>query len=156
MTTPEMVLELTIALTDNQDSAGNYKISDNNEYRFRTLQILNTLCPELFPYSDTYKVTQKGKRPIVPYLTAFDQEIGLDDYICRSVLPEGLAGLLFADENPSLAGYHWQIYEERKAKLASGLPAESEPIVDVYGGGYTDEDGNYHNYFEYNDHSMWG
>ena len=156
MTTPEMVLELTIALTDNQDETGNYKIADNNEYRFRTLQILNTLCPELFPYSDTYKMVQKGKRPIVPYLTAFDQEIGLDDYICRSVLPEGLAGLLFADENPSLASTHWQIYEERKAQLSRGMPAESEEIVDVYGGGWYDDEGNYHNCFPYNDHSRWG
>ena len=137
MTTPEIVLELAIALTDNQDENGNYRISDNNEYRYRTLQILNTLIPELFPYSDTYKITQKGKRPIIEYLTTFDQEIGLDDYICRSVLPEGLAGLLFADENPSMASLHWQIYEERKANLARGMPAESEEIVDVYGGGYS-------------------
>ena len=88
MTTPEIVLELAIALTDNQDENGNYRISDNNEYRYRTLQILNTLIPELFPYSDTYKIAQKGKRPIIEYLTTFDQEIGLDDYICKSVLPE--------------------------------------------------------------------
>lgn len=155
-TTPEMVLELTIALTDNQNSNGNYKISDNNEYRYRTLQILNTLCPELYPFSDTYKKAGKGKRPIIEYLTAFDQEIGLDDYICRSVLPEGLAGLLFADENPSMASLHWQIYEERKAMLGRGMPAESEPIVDVYGGGYYDEDGNYHQYFPYNDMAQWG
>ena len=154
MTTPEIVLELAIALTDNQDENGNYRISDNNEYRYRTLQILNTLIPELFPYSDTYKITQKGKRPIIEYLTTFDQEIGLDDYICRSVLPEGLAGLLFADENPSMASLHWQIYEERKANLARGMPAESEPIEDVYGG-YYDEDGKYHNYFPYNDMSRW-
>ena len=154
MTTPEIVLELAIALTDNQDENGNYRISDNNEYRYRTLQILNTLIPELFPYSDTYKITQKGKRPIIEYLTTFDQEIGLDDYICRSVLPEGLAGLLFADENPSMASLHWQIYEERKANLARGRPAESEPIEDVYGG-YYDEDGKYHNYFPYNDMSRW-
>ena len=155
-TTPETVLELTIALTDNQDENGHYRIADNNEYRYRTLQILNTLIPELYPFSDTYKITQKGKRPIITYLTEFDQEIGLDDYICRSVLPEGLAGLLFADENPSMASLHWQIYEERKALLARGMPAESEPIVDVYGGGYYDEDGNYHNYFPYNDMAQWG
>ena len=154
MTTPEIFLELAIALTDNQDENGNYRISDNNEYRYRTLQILNTLIPELYPYSDTYKIAQKGKRPIIEYLTTFDQEIGLDDYICRSVLPEGLAGLLFADENPSMASLHWQIYEERKANLARGMPAESEPIEDVYGG-YYDEDGKYHNYFPYNDMSRW-
>ena len=156
MTTPEIVLELAIALTDNQDENGNYRIADNNEYRFRTLQILNTLIPELYPYSDTYKITQKGKRPIITYLTAFDQEIGLDDYICRSVLPEGLAGLLFSDENPSMASLHWEIYEERKALLSRGMPTESEPIVDVYGGGYYDEDGNYVNCYPYNDQSRWG
>jgi len=154
-TTPEMVLELTIALTDNQDESGRYRIADNNEYRYRTLQILNTLIPELYPYSDTYRITQKGKRPIVSYLTDFEEYIELDDYICRSVLPEGLAGLLFADENPSMASLHWQIYEDRKAQLARGMPAESEPIVDVYGG-YYDDEGNYHNYYPYNDMAQWG
>jgi len=155
-TTPEIVLELAMALTDNQDEKGKYQIADNNEYRYRTLQILNTLIPELYPYSDTYKITKKGKRPIIEYLTDFEQEIGLDDYICCSVLPEGLAGLLFSDENPSMASLHWQIYEERKADLARGMPAESEPIVDVYGGGYYDENGNYINYFPYNHMAEWG
>ena len=156
MTTPEMVLELAIALADNQDESGKYKIADNDEYRYRTLQILNTMTGELFPYSDTYKITEKGKRPIIEYLVSFDQPIGLDDYICRSVLPEGLCALLFAGEDPTMASTHMQIYEERKATLARGMPAESEPIVDVYGGGYYDEDGNYVNYFPYNDHSKWG
>lgn len=156
MTTPEMVLELALAVTDNLDENGHYKISDNNEYRFRTLQILNTLIPELYPYSDTYEITTKGKRPIVDYLTSFDQEIGLDDYICRSVLPEGLAALLFHDENPSMAATHLQLYEERKANLARGMPAEAEPIIDVYGGGYYDSDGNYVNYYPYNDMARWG
>ncbi len=155
-TTPEMVLELALAVTDNLDENGNYKISDNNEYRYRTLQILNTLIGELYPYSDTYKITAAGKRPIIEYLTAFDQEIGLDDYICRSVLPEGLAALLFHDENPSMASTHLQLYEERKAQLAQGMPAESESIVDIYGGGDYDDDGNYHNYFPYNDMAQWG
>ena len=53
-----------------------------------------------------------------------------------------------------MASLHWQIYEERKANLAMGMPAESEPIEDVYGG-YYDEDGKYHNYFPYNDMSRW-
>ena len=48
------------------------------------------------------------------------------------------------------------IYEERKAMLARGMPAESEPIVDVYGGGYYDADGNYHDCFPYNDMAEWG
>lgn len=154
-TTPEMVLELTIALTDNQDENGNYKITDNNEYRYRTLQILNTLIPELYPYSDTYKITEKGKRPIIPYLTDFEEDIDLDDYICRSVLPEGLAAWLLMTEDPSSASTHLQVYEERKANLARGMPAESEQIVDVYGGGYYDADGNYHDYFPYNDMAEW-
>jgi hypothetical protein len=61
-------------------------------------------------------------------------EIDLDDYICRSVMPYGLAAHLLLDENPSTAGFFQQRYDELKAQLSRGLPAESEDIIDVYGG----------------------
>lgn len=151
------VFEYAMALTDNLDDSGKFDTSDNREYKNRTLAIINTLIGELYPYSDNFRVAEKGKRPIATPVMSFTDDIELDDYICRSVLPEGLVALLFADENPTLANIHMQIYEDRKRMLQQGLPAESEPIVDVYGGGYYGEEGNWHNgAFPYNNHSRWG
>lgn len=160
MTTPQMVFEITMALTDNLNDAGDYDTNDTKEYKNRTLAILNSLLNEVFPYSDTYKRTEKGKRPICPYLTRFDEEIGVDDAICRGILTEGLAALLFQDENPEMANTHLQIYYERLAALKSGagMPVTSTDIVDVYDGGYEDENGDWvkgNMSWPYNHFSRW-
>lgn len=76
-----------------------------------------------------------GKRPIVGVIASMTDDINLDDYICRSVMPYGLAAHLLLDENPSAASFFQQRYEELLRGLRSGgIPTGSEDIVDVYGG----------------------
>ena len=136
-TTGMDVFETAITLMDELNDAGKYKHEDTEEYRQRTKAILNILIGELYVYSDTYKKNQdweKGRRPVPAMLEDLYTEIDLDDYICRSVMPYGLAAHLLLDENPSSAGFFQQRYDELKAQLQHGLPAESEDIVDIYGG----------------------
>ena len=45
-----------------------------------------------------------------------------------------LAAHLLIDENPTSASFFQQRYDELKAKLRLGFPAEFEPIEDIYGG----------------------
>lgn len=150
-TTAERVFELAINLMDELDDNGNYNYTDTEEYRNRTLGILNILRGELYMYSDTYRLNQEWpdrRRPIVATIDDFDQIIDLDDYICQSILPYGLAAHLLMDENPSSAGYFQQRYDELKMMLVRGMAADgSEDIVDVYGisGGIN----------PYNEFSMW-
>ena len=88
---------------------------------------------ELYPYSDTYDTSEEG-RPIATWIRDFKTPIELDDYICQSVLPYGLAAHLLMDENPASANFFQQRYDELKAGLRSGFPAAgSEDVVDVYG-----------------------
>lgn len=136
-TTGMDVFETAITLMDELNDAGKYKHEDTEEYRQRTKAILNILIGELYVYSDTYAKNQdweKGRRPVPAMLEDLYTEIDLDDYICRSVMPYGLAAHLLLDENPSSAGFFQQRYDELKAQLQRGLPAESEDIVDIYGG----------------------
>lgn len=136
-TTGEEVFELTMSLIDELDDQGDYDTSDTTEYRNRTLSILNVLRGELYPFSDTYKKNEdwaSGRRPVVGKLEDLDDVIDLDDYICQSVLPYGLAAHLLLDENPTTASFFQQRYDELKAELLRGLPVESEDIVDLYGG----------------------
>jgi hypothetical protein len=58
--------------------------------------------------------------------------IGLDDYLAQTVLPYGLAATLLLDENPNVASFFQQRYEE--LKTASKIPNEFAPIENVYGG----------------------
>lgn len=143
-TNAQMVFDLTMGLMDEVDSTGG---SDTAEYKDRTLFILNVLRGELYKYSDTYVDDVAGYRAIVRTIDNFEDTIDLDDYICQTVMPYGLAAHLLLDENPQAADFFNQRYQELLMKLERGLPAESADIVDVYGpcGGI----------YPYNEFSRW-
>lgn len=144
-TTAQRVFDLAMGLMDEvNETTGETDTPDTREYKNRTLLILNALRGELYPYSDTYTVEQAGKRPIAAVIQKFSDVIGLDDYICQTVLPYGLAAQLFLDENSAAASFLQQRYEELRDKLSRGLPSGSEAITDCYGIG-----------FEHNDFSRW-
>ena len=133
-TTAQRVFDLAMGLMDEvNETSGGTDDADTREYKVRTLLILNALRGELFPYSDTYAAEEPGKRPILAVIQSFDQVIGMDDYICQSVLPYGLAAQLLLDENPDSASFFQQRYEEMRMNLAKGLPQQSESMSDVYG-----------------------
>lgn len=144
MTTAQNVFDTTMALIDEvNESTGATDTSDTREYKQRTLAILNLLRGELYPYSDTFEKGAGKTRPIVKIIADFEEPILLDDYICQSVLPYGLAAHLLLDENPSAAGFFNGRYNELKAMLQRGLGGVSEDITDVYGG------------LTYNEFSRW-
>ena len=116
------------------ESTGQADTAENADYKRRTLPILNVLRAECFPCSDTWEAVEPGKRPVCPEIESFDSKIGLDDGICQGVLPYGLAAHLLLDENPSLASYFQQRYEELLAVMRQRMPAQSGDIVDLYGG----------------------
>ena len=133
-TAAQRVFDLAMGLMDEvNETSGGTDDADTREYKLRTLLSLNALRGELFPYSDTYAAEEPGKRPILEVIQSFDQVIGMDDYICQSVLPYGLAAQLLLDENPDSASFFQQRYEEMRMNLAKGLPQQSESISDVYG-----------------------
>lgn len=147
-TTAQRVFDLAMGLmAEVNENTGVTDTSETKEYKVRTLFILNALRGELYPYSDTFDITDAGKRPILPVIDSFDSVIGMDDYICQSIMPYGLAAHLQLDENTANASFFMQRYEELRDKLARGIPAVSESIEDVYGGSMS---------HPYNDFSRWG
>ena len=135
-TTGDDVFKIAITLMDELNDAGKYNYDDTKEYRNRTVSILNVLQLELYRYSDTYRKNrdwEKGRRAIPDAIEDIDDVIDLDDYICKAVMPYGLAAHLLLDENPTTASFFQQRYDELKLSLLSGIPAESEDIEDVYG-----------------------
>ena len=145
-TTAQWIFEAAMTLIDELNDQGQADHRDTTEYKNKTLYILNILRNELYPYSDTYKQRNDNKRPTLYLIEDFDDVILLDDYICQSVMPYGLAAHLMLDENPTVAAFCQQRYEELKAGLTKGIPAMSQDIVDVYagdGGGYYDANGNW-------------
>ena len=134
-TTAQWIFEKAMNLMDEvNESTGATDTADTREYKNRTIPILNILRVECFPASDTYRVTEPGKRPICPEIADFDTPIGLDDGICQGVLPYGLAAHLLLDENPDVAAYFNQRYDELLEEYRSAIPAQAEDIETMYGG----------------------
>ena len=133
----QSVFDKAMYLIDAQnESTGSTDNGDTTEYKVRTIGILNNLIDDVYPASDTFVIGEDGKRPALDDLADFSDEIRMDPYIVRSVLPCGLAAKLLSEENPTLADFFWQLYEQRLAKARAGVPASFESIEDglPYGG----------------------
>ena len=134
MTTANWVFDRAIHLMDEQNETnGKTRTQDTKEYEYRTLSILNVLVPELYPYSDTCEVRDDGKRSSPPELESLEQPIDLDDSICRSVLPYGLAAHLLLGENDVMASFFNQRYAENLHGLRSRATAVWEDIPFSFG-----------------------
>ena len=141
MTTVQQVFDMAIHPMDEQsETNGGTQTTDTQEYKFRTLSILNAIVPSLYPYSDTFDTSGTG-RPMCPLLTIpsdhskpdFTQEIPLDDTLARGVLPYALAGHLIAGENTELSAWFLNRYNQAFADLRSKIPGTFEPISAPYG-----------------------
>ena len=132
--TAQRVFDLAMGLMGEVNEAtGATDTSDTREYKSRTLLLLNVLKGELFPYSDTYTQATAGVRPACAPITDFTTPIGIDDVICETVMPYGLAALLLTDENANKSNFFQQKYEELKVQLRN-TAAEFQPITNVYNG----------------------
>lgn len=108
LTDGNWIFDRAMQLMDEQNGHN----GDTEDYRSRTLGILNILRHELYPYSDTFEVGEDGKRVICPELKTMEQPINLDDAIAQGVMPYGLAAHLLLGENDQMASFFFQRYAE--------------------------------------------
>ena len=129
------IFDKAIYLIDAQnESTGATKTSDTREYEVRCCGLLTTLLNEVYPYSDTYAPGGDGKRPTHPDVVALTDEVNMDDFICLSVLPAGLAALFTFEEDRAKYNAFWGDYLSRLAQAKATLPASSgfEDIENPY------------------------
>lgn len=141
MVTVQQVFDAAIHMMDEQsETSGATSTTDTQEYKFRTLSILNTVMPALYPYSDTFRDTGVG-RPVCPVLTVaadlrkpdFTQTIPLDDALALGVLPYALAAHLLSGENESLSAWFLDRYVQVFGDIRSKIPESFAPIPTPYG-----------------------
>lgn len=132
-TTAKYIFDQSIKLMDEQSDSGDSVWSDTVEYQHRAVAILNTLIGECYPYSDTYTVNTPGKRPIPKMAESLTDVVYLDDSLCKTVLPYGLAAELMKNDDPALGNYFLQRYQELLARHSRTIPAAWDTIEDVYG-----------------------
>lgn len=126
------VFKRAVMLMDEQSAAGAAEWADTDEYQKRSVPLINTIVPEMYPYSDTYR-PRRG-RPLADPIASLTDEIDLDDGLAGGVLPYALAAKLCMDDNPRVAAYCEQKYTELLEKFKNTLPANWDTPVDVYGG----------------------
>lgn len=138
--TVQQVFDMAIHAIDEQnESSGATDTVDTQEYKYRTISILNSVIPRLYPFSGDYDGAGAG-RPTPQILTCidyrepdFEQVIGLDDTLCLSVLPLFLAAQLISAENAELASWFMNLYRETFNDIRNRIPAEFERISMPYG-----------------------
>lgn len=150
--TVQEVFDIAIYLIDSQnESTGSTNTSDTKEYALRTPGLINSILDQVYPASDTYTPAVNGMRSTLPSVTSMEDNLDLDDYVCRNVMPYGLAGLLLTEENPTMANFMWQTYLENLQSAKNGIPTEIGSVEDVYGIGAGMYGG-----IEYGWFSRWG
>ncbi len=115
------------------ESTGSTNTADTKEYALRTPSIISLYLNVVYPYSDTYRNREDGRRPYLEPVRSMTDELDLDAYICMSVLPFALAAGLLVEENDAVANAALQIYQENLARAAA-LPAVVGEVEEVYGG----------------------
>lgn len=139
-TTVQQVFDQAIHLMDEQnENTGATSTADTSEYKSRTISILNTAIPRLYPYSSNYDREAPG-RPKAMILTCasyanpdFSQVIMLDDALSLGLLPFYLAAHLLSGENEALAALFTQRFQEALNDLKKTTPASFEAISTPYG-----------------------
>lgn len=141
MVTVQQIFDMAIHLMDEQnESNGRTGTVDTNEYKFRTISILNSVIPRLYMYSSTYKDGGAGRTAPEPLETQdhatpdFEQDIPLDDVLSLSLLPYYLAAQLLSAENETLAAWFMNLYRENFMDIRGKSLSEFESIPMPYGG----------------------
>ena len=96
-------------------------------------------------------VGKDGRRPTHPPVTELSDMVYMDDFICLSALPAGLAALFVYDEDTSKYNAFWGDYMNRLAQARATLPATDgfESIENPYSWGQLDGG------IEYGQFSRW-
>lgn len=139
-TTVQQVFDQAIHLMDEQnETTGATATADTNEYKSRTISILNTAIPRLYPYSSNCdRYSRSRPKAIVLYCDDyaepdFEQVIMLDDALSLGLLPFYLAAQLLSGENEGLAAWFMTQYRENLNEFKRNMLSSFEAISTPYG-----------------------
>ncbi len=103
------------------------------EFYLNKLPAVMTVLMEEVKFLNNSLRRRAGKEVIdkVVVVQSNEQEIELEEFVARAVMPYGVAGVLLLTDNPSLAINYRNFFYY---KLSSPIIAEQVKIIDVYGG----------------------
>lgn len=126
------VFDATMQLIDELNDQGESQTSDTEEYRNRTIGIMNILISECYPISDDkdFSKLDSAWRPV----EELDDTLKtIDTSLALGVMPYGLAANLLVDENPTAANFYQQRYEALKEEKRRHMLADVSDIETPFG-----------------------
>lgn len=130
MITGNNIFKAAMAILDEFNSEEKSLHFDTVEFQSRAPYIINILIGECYPISSDFNY---GQRDAWTAISSLDDEItGIDSTVALVVMPYGLAATLYADENPAIARFCQERYEELLRRFKHERPAEWQNIEDIY------------------------
>ena len=122
------IFTASMGLMDELDREGKAENRDTGEYAARTPGIVNMMTAE-------FRILDGEHGGFTGVETMDDPVLRIPDAYALGVMEYGLAANLLADENPALAGFFQQRYEElRNIFFSRRRAGGDEKIEDLYGG----------------------
>lgn len=85
--------------------------ADREDYAPYWHDILNLLLAETNGINNALRI-ESGKSALeeIPYIASFDEEVGYEPLLTRSILPLGGAAYMFLEDEPGIASYYMSMY----------------------------------------------
>lgn len=138
MVTVQQIFDMAIHLMDEQDEDNGKTVHvDTDEYRYRTISILNMAIPLLWPYC-TENTEREGRE--LPVMLdpkpldnpKFSQYLPVDDAFSYGLLPYFLAAELLTDEDIDRSQNFRNKFDLAFAQIRRTEVAKWEPIENPY------------------------
>ncbi len=104
--------------------------ADRVDYKPFYINILNILIAENY-YANQSLRRMRGKEEMtsIPYITDMEEELEYEDEFTRQILPYGVAGYIYTDDDKSMGSEYKNKYEYEKNKI---LAVKYEDVTDVH------------------------
>lgn len=92
--------------------------ADRSDYQPFYLDVLNILIAENFDINNSLRI-QKKSEPLeeIPYISDLTDELTYEDIFNRQILPYGLAGYLYMEDDPGIATEYKNKYEYERQRV---------------------------------------
>ena len=104
--------------------------ADRVDYKPFYINILNILLAETFFANQTLR-KQRGKEEMteIPYIQNMEEEVDYEPEFTRQILPYGIAGYIYTDDDKNMGSEYKNKYEYEKNKI---LCCTYEDVNNVY------------------------
>lgn len=103
---------------------------DKQDYQPFYINILNVLIAENYYINNALRKSRgKSEMTSIPYITDMEDDLDFEDEFTRQILPYGVAGYIYTDDDKGLGSEYKNKYEYERNKV---FFATYEEINDVY------------------------